>query len=185
MSQNSRLNGLSSLPATGVPLGGNIRKPVLARETRREALGERSLETVHAQRGRAGVSGDELTSDATIRALTSVPSSPLGPLGLVGLGEYKTYVDGHNQLTGGIDVLHHIGRVYFDHGFDLALTGYDTGAPATTSFIYNAALSAFFDPMWVHGGARINLLSHEPIEDLSAALTTRLANDATAGIAVD
>ena len=60
MSQNSRLNGLSSLPATGVPLGGNIRKPVLARETRREALGERSLETMRAQRGCAGVFGDEL-----------------------------------------------------------------------------------------------------------------------------
>ena len=60
MSQNSRLNGLSSLPATGVPLGGNIRKPVLARETRREALGERSLETVRAQRGSVRVFGNEL-----------------------------------------------------------------------------------------------------------------------------
>ena len=28
MSQNNRLNGLSSLPATGVPRGGNIRKPL-------------------------------------------------------------------------------------------------------------------------------------------------------------
>ncbi len=127
---------------------------------------------------------EPLSSVATLRALTSVAHSPLGPLAFQASSQYETYVDGHDELTSGFDVRHHIGQVYVDHGLDLVRTGYDNGAPTTLSLVYNAALSAFLNPYWVHAGARVNLTSGEPIETLSASVLRRFANDATGSISV-
>ncbi len=128
---------------------------------------------------------EPLTSLATARAMTSFSTSPIGPLALSGLGEYRTYVDGHDQATAGIDMRHSIGPLYVDHEIDLVRTDYRGGAPPTTSALYTGALSAFFNPVSVHVGMLVNFLSGDPVENIAASVITRLDDRTTAGVTVN
>ena len=128
---------------------------------------------------------EPLTSLATMRAMTSFAATPIGPLALGFLGEYRTYVDGHQQATAGFDIRHSIGPLYIDHEFDLQRNFYGNGVPSSTSALYTGALSAFFNPVSIQAAAQVNFMSRDPFENVAVSAVVRLDDRSTAGVAVN